>query len=157
MTKRRFLIELGALILIGAAAFVFGWYVPEMVGNFSAPKVAYAQAIGWPVPPYQPANVSFTGTSNATLVSAPTAGGVCVYGLLLINAGASADTISIYLDGGTTAVATVYLAASGGSANFQLGQAPKSPYFLTNNATAFVVKSSANVQIDGSVYAATCP
>lgn len=116
-----------------------------------------AQPIPWQNPPYSPVNVSFTGTTAQTLVAAPTAGAVCVYGLTLVNAGGSADTVSIYLDGGTTAVTTVYLAASGGSASWQLGSNPQNPYFLTNLTTGFVIKSGTNVQINGGIYAATCP
>jgi hypothetical protein len=117
----------------------------------------HAQAIPWPKPPYPPVNVSFSSTSTQTLIAAPSAGGVCVYAMSLENAGASAATVSIYHDGGTTAVATVYLASGGGAAGWDLRDNPQNPWFLTNAATGFAVKSSAATQINGSVYAATCP
>jgi hypothetical protein len=123
------------------------------------PQKVYAQNIGWPDAPYKPANISYASASPTTIVAAPTAGGVCVYGLTLINGSAStATTINLYLDGGTTSVASVYLGANGGAASWPLiSYYPKNPYFLTNNATGFVITSSASVQINGSVYAATCP
>ena len=124
-----------------------------------SPQKVYAQNIGWPDPPYKSANISYSSTSPQTLVAAPTAGGVCVYGLTLVNASASTSTtINLYLDGGTTSVASVFLGANGGAATWPLiSYYPKNPYFLTNNATGFVIVSSAAVQINGSVYAATCP
>lgn len=115
-------------------------------------------AVMWPGPPMPPTNISFSSSGNQTIVAAPTAGGVCVYGLQLVNAGASATTINVYLDGGTTAVWSVYLASGGGSANWVLNTSNmRSPYFITNSATAFVINSSAAVQINGGVYASTCP
>jgi hypothetical protein len=120
------------------------------------PQPVEAQTIGWPQPPYFPTNVSFSGTS-ATLVSAPSAGGVCVYSLSLINAGASAITVNVYQDGGTTSVSSVYLAGSGGAAFWPMATGPKTPWFITNAGSGFVVKTSAGVQVNGSIYAATCP
>lgn len=121
-------------------------------------KPVHAQGIMWPGPPMPPVNINFSTSGNHTLVAAPTAGGVCVYGLQMVNAGASATTINVYLDGGTTAVWSVYLASGGGSANWVLNTSNmRSPYFITNSATAFVINSSAAVQINGGVYASTCP
>lgn len=115
-------------------------------------------APNWPIPPYPPVNISFSSSSPQTIVAAPTAGGVCVYGMTLVNTDATnATTVSIYQDGGTTAVYTAYLKSGGGSANWQLLNIPKSPYFITNNKTAFVITSSAAVQINGGLYAAICP
>ena len=120
--------------------------------------VGYAQTIPWPAAPYPKVNINFSAAIAQTIVAAPTAGGVCVYGLQLINSDATTGTtVSIYEDGGTTAIWTVYLAAVGGAANWQLTDNAKSPYFLTNKATGFVIKSSAAVQINGGVYAANCP
>lgn len=123
-----------------------------------APRV-HAQAIAWPIPPYPPVNVNCSSAS-CTLISAPPAGQAsCVYGLSIVNAGASAVTINIYQDGGTTSVASAFLAANGGSDNFQLLNGnPKNFYFITNFATAFVVKQTGGpVQLNGVVYAANCP
>lgn len=137
------------LTFLVIALSLFGWFVQQ-------PSVL-AQVITWPASPYTPVNVNFS-TATATLVAAPSAGAVCVYGLQLVNAGASATTITVYLDGGTTAVWSAYLQAGGGSANWPLqnGNA-KNPYFISNLTTAFVVKSSTAVQINGGIYAATCP
>lgn len=120
-------------------------------------RSVHAQVIEWPPAPYTPLNVNFSG-ATATLVSAPTSGAVCVYGLQLVNGGVSQDTITIYLDGGTTAVWSVVLQPNGGSANWVLqnGNA-KNPYFITNAGQGFVVKSGTAVQINGGIYAATCP
>lgn len=116
-------------------------------------------APNWPIPPYNPVNISFSSASPQTIVAAPTKGGVCVYGLVLTNtSGSTATTVSIYQDGGTTAVFSVYLNSGGGTANFPLRNTdPKYPYFVTNNATGFVITSSSAVQINGGIYAATCP
>lgn len=115
-------------------------------------------AVMWPGPPLAPANISFSSSGAQTIVAAPTSGGVCVYGLQLVNAGASATTINVYVDGGTTAVWSVYLASGGGSANWVMNTSNmRSPYFITNNATAFVINSSAAVQVNGGIYASTCP
>ena len=120
---------------------------------------ATAQNIGWPNPPYSPVNISFNSSSPQTIVAAPTSGGVCVYGMTLTNTNASTTTtVSIYQDGGTTAVFTVFLNSAGGTANFPIiAGNPKNPYFVTNNKTGFVITSSSAVQINGGVYAATCP
>lgn len=123
-----------------------------------AVRTVHAQGIMWPGPPLGPANINFSSSGAQTIVAAPTAGGVCVYGLQLINAGASATTINIYVDGGTTAIWSVYLASGGGAANWVLNTSNmRSPYFITNKATAFVINSSAAVQINGGIYAGTCP
>lgn len=120
--------------------------------------VAVASPIPWPISPFSPVNIGFSSSSPQTLVAAPTAGGVCVYGMTLVNTSAStATTVSIYQDGGTTAVYTAYLNSGGGSANWQLTNIAKSPYFITNNATAFIITSSAAVQINGGLYYAVCP
>jgi hypothetical protein len=113
--------------------------------------------IPWPIPPYTPINVSFSTSGNQTLVAAPSAGGIGIFGLVLVNAGASATTINFYLDGGTTVIGSTYLTNGGGGVSFQLIFHPKSPYFLTNAGTAFVINSSAAVQVNGIVYAAICP
>jgi hypothetical protein len=119
-------------------------------------QTVHAQAIQWPNPPYSPTNVNFA-TASATVVAAPTAGAQCIYGLMLTNAG-TAVTVTIYLDGGTTAVTSAYLAATSGPALvWPLQNNPQNPYFMTNNATAFVIKQSGTSQINGSVYAAICP
>lgn len=121
-------------------------------------RPVHAQGIMWPGPPMPPTNINFSTSGNHTIVAAPTAGGACIYGLQLVNAGASSTTINIYLDGGTTAVWSVFLASGGGSANWVLNTANMhSPYFITNSATGFVINSSAAVQINGGVYASTCP
>jgi hypothetical protein len=120
--------------------------------------VTQAAPIPWPIAPFTPVNISFSSTSPQSLVAAPTSGGVCIYGMTLTNTSASTPTtISIYQDGGSSAVYSVYLNSGGGSANWQLVNTSKAPYFITNNATAFVVVSSAAVQINGGLYAATCP
>lgn len=115
--------------------------------------------IPYPQPPYNPVNISFNSGSPQTIVAAPSAGGVCVYGMTLTNTNASTTTtVSIYQDGGSTAVFSVYLAAGGGTANFPLrNNDPKYPYFITNNKTGFVITSSSAVQINGGIYAAVCP
>lgn len=115
--------------------------------------------IPYPQPPYNPVNISFNSGSPQTIVAAPSAGGVCVYGLVLTNTNASTTTtVSIYQDGGSTAVFSVYLAAGGGTANFPLRNTdPKYPYFTTNAKTGFVITSSSAVQINGGIYAAICP
>lgn len=114
------------------------------------------QVINWPKPPYPPTNVSFSGTS-ATLISAPSSGAICVYGLLLVNAGGSNTTINIFQDGGSVSVASAFLVANGGSTSYVLTTNPLAPYFITNTKTAFVVTSSNGTQINGTVYSAGCP
>src|SRR5580658_10116789 len=143
--KREWLYRLSVLVFL----FV-------LIGLAIKLSTVQAQQVGWPDPPYNPTNISCS-TATCTLVAAPTALGECIYGLSLINAGGSADVVSIYLDGGTTAVGSVYLAASGGAATWALGTQSKNPWFITNAATAFVVKSGTTVQLYGSVYAANCP
>lgn len=137
-----------------AAVMVFALLVAPPSANWNV----QAQAIPWPRPPYPAVNVNFSASTAQTIVAAPTAGGVCVYGLLLTNgSGSTADTVNVYQDGGTTSVASFYLGANGGAGGFDLRDNPQSPYFITNNATGFVVKSSAAVQVNGVVYAQTCP
>lgn len=122
--------------------------------------LCYAQnpVIPWPAPPYNAANISFSTSGNQTIVAADTKYATCIYGLLLVNSGATGTTISVYQDGGTTAVSTVYLAAGGGAVSWQLiGNNPKNPYFITNTKTAFVINSGSADQINGTVYAAQCP
>jgi hypothetical protein len=149
------------LVQIVFAVLLVGLVGLAIVNSYRAYRdvpVVYAQVLSWPEPPYSPKNVSFSTSGNQTLVAAPAVAGLCVYGLVLTNAGASATTILIYQDGGTTAVASTYLSAGGGSASWTLQpNNPKNPYFLTNTATAFVINSSAAVQVNGSVYAANCP
>jgi hypothetical protein len=142
------------LVLVCLALMTFAW--------LSWSPVARAQVTPWQGPPYSPKNISFASSGNQTIVAAPAAGiGTCVYGLLLTNgSAATATTVSVYLDGGTTAVASAYLGANGGAVSWPLlGGAPnpKNAYFITNLATAFVVNSSAAVQVNGTVYAANCP
>ena len=121
--------------------------------------VARAQVTAWQEPPYSPKNITFSSAGNQTILAAPGAGiAWCVYGMTLTNASSStATTVSVYLDGGTTAVGSFYLSANGGSANWQLQANPKNPYLITNLATAFVLNSSAAVQMNGTIYAANCP
>jgi hypothetical protein len=140
------------VLLLAVIASIVGLAI---FNSWQANQIVYAQSLQWNNPPYAPANVSFA-TASGTLVGAPTAGANCIYGLLLVNAGV-AVTVNVYQDGGTTSVASAYLAASGGSASWQLVSNPKSPYFITNTTTAFVVKQSGTSQINGSVYAAKCP
>lgn len=146
--KRRFL-EVGIFLLLTAAIFGgLALYLHSPV---------HAQSIPWPKPPYPVTNVNFSSAATQTLVAAPSAGGLCVYSLSLTNAGASGVTLSIYADGGTTAIASTYIPASGGNAYWDLKDNPLNPWFITNAATGFAVKTSSAVQINGSVYAATCP
>lgn len=157
---RNILRRSGQFVLMAAVVFLVGLAGVNSyhAAHLRALPIVYAQSLQWPEPPYFPANVSFSASTAQTLVAAPSAGGLCVYSLTLINAGASADTISVYLDGGTTAVASVYLAAGGGSATWPLLNGnSKNPYFLTNAGQGFVVKSGTAVQVNGSVYAANCP
>lgn len=118
-----------------------------------------AQSPSWPGPPYIPTNISFSTSGNTIIATTPsTAGTVCVFGLSLTNASTTTATTVQIQDGATTVLWTVYLAANGGSANWQLqnGNA-KNPYFMMSKGNNFVVNSSSAVQIDGGVYAATCP
>jgi hypothetical protein len=146
---RKTILRFGVLLLMFSLVYAGTWLVPH--------ATVHAQSINWPPPPYTPVNVSFSSASTQTLVAAPTAGGICVYELSLINAGGTAVTVNVYLDGGTTSVSSVYLAASGGAAFWPLGTNPKNPWFLTNATTGFAVKTSGASQIQGSVYAAICP
>lgn len=117
--------------------------------------------ISWPIAPYTPVNVSFSSSGNQTLVSAPTNGaGIGIYGLLLVNASTSTSTvISIYQDGGSTAVGSYILFQNGGNLDLTPRSVVdyKNPYFLTNANAAFVINSSSAVQIYGIAYAAQCP
>ncbi len=149
--------RLREIVRLFGPLLVLGTVIVSVItlGLLNAGRV-HAQANLWPDPPYSPVNVNFS-TGTGTLVAAPTAGGICVYGGYLVNAG-TAVTVNFYLDGGTTSVGSAYLAASGGSISFGiLNSNPKNPYFITNAATAFVVKQSGTSQINGSIYAANCP
>lgn len=142
---------LGLALLIGGCMFLLSTLPhPATVAAQTAPNIA------WPQPPYPPTNVN-CASATCTLIAAPSAGAVCVYSMSLTNAGSAAVTINVYQDGGTTSVASNYLAASGGNAFWPMSTNPKSPWFITNLTTALVVKVSATGQIDGSVYAQTCP
>lgn len=145
MTKRIF----GILTILALCLFSF-----YPVKNVQAAN----PVIPWPAPPYNSVNVNFSTSGNQTIVAAPSAYATCIYGLTFVNAGATGTTITIYQDGGTTAVSSVYLVSGGGSASWLLNMTnPKAPYFITNVQTAFVVNSSGATQINGSVYAASCP
>lgn len=131
--------------------------VMALVSLLPHPATVQAQVISWPQPPYNPKNISFNSATAQTVVAAPTAGAVCVFALSLTNAGGTSVTYNVYLDGGTTSVGSGYLVAGGGNAYWPMLNAPKNPWFITNSTTGFVIQTSAASQINGSVYAATCP
>lgn len=117
---------------------------------------AQIPGFAWPNPPYPAVNVN-CATTTCTLVAAPAAGSVCVYSMSITNAGATAITLNAYQDGGTNSVGSTFLTANGGNAFFPNVNNPKAPWFITNQTTAFVIKTSTAVQLQGSIYAQVCP
>lgn len=135
------------IVLAAGSSRLLRWAYPETV---------LAQQNTWPEGPYPAVNVNFSG-ATATLIAAPSTGALCIYGLSLSNAGAASTTISIYQDGGTTAVGSIFLPVNGAPYTLPFGSNAKLPYFVTNLQTGFVVKSSGSVQVNGTVYGQICP
>lgn len=120
------------------------------------PIDAQAQNVAWPNPPYPMTAVNFAASGDNTVLASNATTAQCVYAIFFNNSDAATPT-NITIKNGSTNLTGAMRFASGTAMVLTFQNNAKLPWFVVSPGSAFILNSSAAVQISGGVYAQTCP